>query len=303
MLKLIIGFLIAAALPLQNARASEKILYEKNSLYQYIVVSENAKTGLRCIHNNEKHLKQGGMNVDSPDRLVFEYYRMSLIVLPFLDNEPKDILVIGLGAGAVPRYLNRHFPNASIDVVEIDPDILNVAEKFFHFKENDKMRVYINDGRMFIKRAKKKYDVVFLDAYRNGSIPFHLTTREFLAETKKILKPGGVVTSNILSESMNQFHDSMIVTYQNSFEHLYIFTGKESKNYIFVATDQRKSKKFREVFEKSKRITAEKNMDVDLAEISEGYVYGSLLRQINAEILTDDFAPVDILRHRKSRKS
>ncbi len=62
MFKIIVGFLFfASALPLGGASAADRILYEKNSLYQYIVVSEDNKTGLRCIHNNEKRLKQGGM--------------------------------------------------------------------------------------------------------------------------------------------------------------------------------------------------------------------------------------------------
>ncbi|HAK89590.1 MAG: hypothetical protein A2077_06545 [Nitrospirae bacterium GWC2_46_6] len=285
----------------QNASAADRILYEKNSLYQYIVVSEDTVEGKRYLHNNEKHIRQGGMDIRNPNKLVFEYYRMSIISLAFLDDEPKDILVIGLGAGAVPKYLNRYYPNAAIDVVEIDPEVLTTAQKYFQFKENDRMKVYINDGRMFIKRAKKKYDLIFLDAYRHGTIPFHLTTREFLAETKKILKPDGAVISNILSERANQFHDSMIVTYQDAFEHLYIFSGKQSENHVFVATDRKKVKRQKDVFERSKKIISEKRLDVNLPEIAEDYVYGSILRDIKADLLTDDFAPVDILRHKRSR--
>lgn len=293
--------LFLLALPLRASAADDKILYEHNSLYQFIVVSENSEKGMRYLHNNEKHLIQGGMKINSPNQLALEYYRMSLISLAFLDNEPKDILVVGLGAGAVPKYLNRRFPNASVDVVEIDPEILTVAQKYFYFAENDKMRVHVNDGRMFIKRTKKKYDLVFLDAYRNGSIPFHLTTREFLEETRKILGPGGVVVSNILSEKANQFHDSMIVTYQDAFEHLYMFTGKESRNYVFVATDQKRGRMGKEVMERAKKV--EKGLDVNLSVFAETYSYGSVLRDIKADILTDDFAPVDLLKQRKSRKS
>lgn len=295
--------LCAALLPVRDAAAAERVLFEKNSLYQYLLVSEDKTTGLRHLYSNEKHLKQGGMDVRNPDRLVFEYYRMSLIALAFLDVEPKDILVVGLGAGSVPKYLNRYFPAASIDVVEIDPDVVAIAKKYFLFKENDRMKVQVNDGRMFIKRTKKKYDLVFLDAYRNGGIPFHLTTKEFLLETKKILKPGGVVTSNILSPSSNAFHDAMIVTYRNAFEHLHLFVGDESGNYIFVATDHTKDKQVKEIRERAKRIAQEKRFDFDLAGIVDGHRYGSALREVEAELLTDDFAPVDILKHRKGGKS
>lgn len=300
MYRIIFAFLCLLAMPLHAVSADDKVLYEHNSLYQYIVVSENADKGMRYLHNNERHLIQGGMRLSSPSQLALEYYRMSLISLAFLDNEPKDILVVGLGIGAIPKYLNARFPNLTIDVAEIDPEVLDVAKKYFYFKENDKMKVHINDGRMFIKRTKKKYDIVFLDAYRNGSIPFHLTTKEFMAETKKVLKPGGVVVSNILSEKVNQFHDSMIVTYQDVFEHLYIFTGKESRNYVFVATDQKKSKMAKEVMERAKKV--EKHLDINLTLVADSYSYGSTMRDIKADILTDDFAPVDLLKQRKSRR-
>lgn len=286
---------------LQSASAAERVLYEKNSLYQYIVVSEDSREGIRYVHNNEQNLPQGGMRISAPDQLAFEYYRMSLTGLIFLDTEPMDILVIGLGAGAIPRYLNRYYPNAAIDIVEIDPEMLQVAQTYFFFRENAMMRVHINDGRIFVKRAKKKYDLVLLDAYRNGSIPFHLTTKEFLSEVKKILKPNGVVVSNILSERMNQFHDSMIVTYQDAFQHLYLFNGKESGNYAFIATEQKRGKGYRDVLEKAKRITAGKRWDVDLSLIAEECSCRYPSKEIQADILTDDFAPVDILRNRRSK--
>ncbi|MFZ5998647.1 MAG: spermidine synthase [Nitrospirota bacterium] len=303
MVKNIFFILFVMLLPLQGAHAKEKVLYEKNSVYQYIVVSEDTEKRQRRIHNNERHLTQGGMSIDNPDQLVFEYYRMSLISLAFLSNEPSDILVIGLGAGAVPKYLHKRYPDANIDIVEIDPEILNVARTYFNFKDDDKMRVFINDGRMFVKRAKKRYDIIFLDAYRNGSIPFHLTTREFLLETKKILKPGGVVTSNILSERMNQFHDSMVATYQDVFKQLYLFVGENSMNYIFVVTDHQEEMKKKEIAERSKAITKAKGLDFKLDAVAKSCICGSAVDSRVADVLTDDFAPVDILRHRKSKRS
>lgn len=300
MFRIIVLFLCLLAMPLYAFPMDDNVLYEHNSLYQYIIVSENEYKGMRYLHNNDQHLIQGAMRLNSPSQLALEYCRMSLISLVFLDNEPKDVLVIGLGIGAIPKYLNARFPTLTVDVAEIDPEILDVARKYFYFKENEKMKVHINDGRTFIKRTKKRYDIVVLDAYRNGTIPFHLTTREFMAEIKKILKPGGVVVSNILSDTINQFHDSMIVTYQDAFEQLYIFTGKESRNYVFVATDQKKSKMSREVMERAKKV--EKGLDVNLSLIAEGYSYGSVLRDLKADILTDDFAPVDILKQRKSKR-
>src|SRR3990172_5227366 len=190
-----------------EAASDGKTLYEKNSLYQYIAVKEDLEKGERYIFNNRKDLVQGGIYLGRPDKLLFEYTQTAFISLAFLDREPRSVLFVGLGAGSMPRYLNRYYPQAEIDVVEIDPDIVDVAKRFFYFTENSRMKVHVEDGRVFIKRASKKYDVIFLDAYQSGDIPFHLTTIEFLKEVKGKLKEGGLVVSNILSPFRNKFFD------------------------------------------------------------------------------------------------
>jgi spermidine synthase len=104
------------------------------------------------------------------------------------------------------------------------------------------MKVHVDDGRLFVKRIKKKYDWIILDAYQNDYIPFHLTTLEFLKEVKSRLKDDGVVVSNITSQFRNKFFDSMVMTYKKAFPHLYVFKGKKSSNFIFVATASSKIK-------------------------------------------------------------
>ena len=143
---------------------------------------------------------------------------------------------MGLGGGSIPKFIHRCFPEINIDIVEIDPQVVEVSKKYFNFKESAKMKVHVDDGRLFIKRTSKLYDVIILDAYNNHSIPFHMTTQEFLREVKSKLKPNGVVASNIWSPSSNKFHNSEILTYQSVFPQLYLFRGLSSGNYIFVAT-------------------------------------------------------------------
>ncbi len=171
---------------------SEKLLFEKNSLYQYILVIEDTVKKERYIRNYKRVLSQGGISLDVPDKLLFEYTQMSIVSLAFLEREPDDILMVGLGAGSIPRYLNRYYPDAAIDIVEIDPDMVSVAKEYFYFRENGNMRVYVEDGRVYVKRMQEKYDIIFLDAYQSDYIPFHLTTLEFLKEVKSKLKEDGV---------------------------------------------------------------------------------------------------------------
>ena len=151
---------------------------------------------------------------------------------------------------------------------------------------------------MFIKRCRKKYDVIFLDAYQGGHIPFHLTTVEFLQEVKKILKKDGVVSSNILSPFKNKFFDSMVLTYKEVFPQLYVFNGEDSRNFIFVATTGEKKRKESEVTAKSKKIQTRRKLDFDLSRLSWNYGYYTEYLW-EGKVLTDDFAPVNLYKHMK----
>lgn len=279
---------------------SEKLVFEKNSMYQYISVIEDKAKNERYIRNNKREMSQGGISIDRPDKLLFEYTQMSFISLAFLDRDPKEVLFVGLGAGSMPRYFHKYYLNANVDIVEIDQDIVSVAEKYFYFNQNSRMRVFVDDGRIFIKRTPKKYDMIFLDAYQNEYIPFHLTTLEFLQEVKNKLNGDGVVVSNVLSEYRNKFFDSMVVTYRKVFPHVYIFKGHRSRNFIFVATMSSKIKYQENVIADALKIKRYMRMDIDFETIGKTYDYSSVYDRKSAKILTDDFAPVNLYKYQKS---
>jgi spermidine synthase len=277
-------------------QTSEKMLYEKNSLYQYIRVIEDIEKKERYLLNSKRSEMQGGIYVATPEKLHCEYTQLSFISLTFLNRSPEDVLFIGLGAGSMPGYFSKYYPKANIDIVEIDPEILKVAKEFFDFRESANMNLHISDGRVFVKRTPKKYDLIFLDEYQSGHIPFHLTTVEFLKEVKSKLNDGGVVVSNIIADRKNKFFLSMIKTYIKEFPHLYNFKGRTSDNYIFVATTNGAKKEQINVWMDASRLLDTKKLDIDLplfAQDSYGY-YTDF--EMAANILTDDYAPVNLLR-------
>jgi spermidine synthase len=123
----------------------------------------------------------------------------------------------------------------TIDVVEIDPDVVEVAKKFFGFREDASMHAYVDDGRRFIEKCKQPYDIIFLDAYGPENIPYDLATKEFLLAARRATRPHGVVAGNVWSESSNALHDAMLRTYQEAFDDLYVITAGSSGNEIFLA--------------------------------------------------------------------
>lgn len=281
-------------------KTQEKILYTKNSLYQYLVVADNLDKQERYIFNSKRDYMQGGISIEDPDRLIFEYYRLSFVSLAFLERQPTDVLFVGLGAGAMPRWFNRNYPEVKTDVVEIDPEILNIAKEYFYFRESDNLKVHISDGRQFIKRTKRQYDIIFLDAYQTDYIPFHMTTVEFLREVRKALKDNGVVVSNIVPWQMNKYFYSMIRTYREVFPQLYIFKGDRSLNYVFIATVDKELVGPEEIRERAKRL---RSTDIDSTFLSQFYgTSKDYEKPDEAELLTDDFAPVNLYRSMGSER-
>ena len=288
--------------PLQGfaLEPSEKLLFEKNSLYQYISVIEDTVKKERYVRNQKREFTQGGIYINAPDKLLLEFTQMSFVSLAFLDRDPKDVLFVGLGAGAMPKYFTGRYPDSIIDIAEIDPDMVSVAQKYFYFRENERLKVHVDDGRLFVKKTKKKYDWVILDAYQNDYIPFHLTTLEFLREIRSKLKENGVVVANITSSFRNKFFDSMVMTYRKAFPHLAIFRGKTSGNFIFVATTGSIMKDKENVVVRARKIQSGRKFDIDLEDVATRYETSAAYEWDGAKILTDDFAPVNLYQHQKS---
>lgn len=238
--RLIIMGMFASVLALFSSfSAQSRILHHQKSLYQDIVVQE--KNGLRCLvfaairgdHN------QTCQYLDNDPRLVFSYARMSLAGL-LLNPKPTRVLMVGLGGGSIPAALSQLYPQAQIDVVELDPAVVKVAEDYFHFHETDNMKVIVSDARVFIKRAglqHKQYDLILLDAFNGDYIPEHLMTREFLQETKELMTQDGVLVANTFSTSKLYDHES--VTYRQVFGPFFNFKiPNETGNRVIIASNQ-----------------------------------------------------------------
>lgn len=218
------------------AQAQSRVIHEERSMYRNVIVIEQNQR--RCMRFDVYRgtMNQSCINLRNPQELVFDYTRMSFAGL-LLNPDPQRILVAGLGGGSIPVVLNEVFPEAQIDVLEVDPAVVRVAERFFDFRENDRMRVHVVDARVFVKRAglrAEQYDYIVLDAFTGEYIPEHLLTREFLEEVREILTPDGVLVANTFSESRLYHHESE--TYHTVFGDFYNFRLPGTGNRIIVAT-------------------------------------------------------------------
>ena len=221
------------------AQAAEKVIYDKPSPYNNIIVTED-DSGYRVLRFERNGARQSIAKPGDPTYLGFAYTKVAFAGLA-LAEDVKRIMIVGLGGGTMPMFLRHYYPNATIDVVDIDPDVVKVAREYFGFREDANLRAYVGDGRKFVEAAREPYDVVFLDAFGTRNVPPHLTTIEFLRAVKRSVKPGGVVIGNIWGRASNPLYDSMVRTYQEVFDELYIVDVPGTTNKIMLSLTRKQS--------------------------------------------------------------
>ena len=139
-------------------------------------------------------------------------------------SEKGDTLILGFGGGIVPKELSKR--NFNIDVVEINPATLNIAERFFKYKKNN-TNFFFEDARIFVKKCKKKYDLIIVDLFFEDGSPEHLITVEFYKDLKNCLKDEGILISNSIADfSDNLTLNTILSTFNAVFKNIYYFYDK-----------------------------------------------------------------------------
>ncbi|MEA2907615.1 MAG: hypothetical protein QOI12_5002 [Alphaproteobacteria bacterium] len=228
-------------------------------------------------------------NLRDPDELVLRYAQVMPIATLY-PEEPKKILMLGLGGGSLSTYLGRFMPEATIDTVEIDRRVIEAAKKYFGLRETPRIRYLEGDGRVFLNRNKQLYDLILLDAYRGGFVPFHLLTKEFYALLKQRLTPAGAIASNV--HDGTKLYHSTVKTLGEVFPTLDLYPSGSGEVIAVGSLNPALDKdalasraaalqeryKFRYPLQDALR----RRMDNPKAEAAGG------------ELITDDFAPVNL---------
>ena len=252
------------------AGAGEAVLYERPSLFGSIIVTED-ENGLRILRFERYGARQSVVKPGDPEYLELPYAQVAMVGLA-LCEEPRRFLVVGLGGGTLPMFLRKHYPHAAIDAVDIDPQIVQVAKQFFSFREDDLLRAHVGDGRQFIEKAREQYDAIFLDAYGAEAVPAHLTTQEFLQAVRRAVKPGGVVVGNIWARGSNPLYDSMVRTYQEVFDELFILAVRGTGNRILIALPRRQPLTREALAQLARGVSSTKKFRFDLGDlVTNGY--------------------------------
>jgi spermidine synthase len=210
-----------------------------------------------------------------------------------------DAAIIGLGGGRTAWYFHKSVPALHMTAVELDPDVARLAEKFLNVRVEPNFDIAIKDGRVYLSRNDKLFDVILIDAYRGPFVPFHLLTTEFYKLVGAHLKPGGVAVQNV--EPTTMLFDSAVATIKAAFDHVVFFEG--NGNIVVLAYDG--PEKGEATIEK---LAAERQIKYDFRYDLAGILGRRFAPRLDetTKPLTDDFAPVEYLkaveRHNEKQK-
>ena len=267
------------------SHAAERVLYEKASAYNNIIVAED-ESGLRVLRFEHGGARQTIAKPGDPTYLGFAYTRVAFIGLA-LAEEPRRIMIVGLGGGTMPMFLRHYYPNATIDVVDIDPDVVHVAKEYFGFREDAALRAHVGDGRKFVESVKEPYDVVFLDAFGTRNVPPHLTTLEFMRAVRRSVRSTGVVVGNIWGRPANPLYDSMVRTYQEVFDELFILDVPGTTNKILLALPRKQPLDRVQLSRLARKTGADKGFGFELGDIAEDQFSYSSRKSATGKVLRD----------------
>ena len=277
--------------PLLQPLETGQIHFEESQYYTISVdrtIREDTGAPMHALHLD--HLVHSYADLEDPSHLEYGYLRTFNDVIAWTAQQRPvfRLLFIGGGGYTLPRLVDSLYPSAQVDVVEIDLAVTRVARRFFGLERDAAIRTVNEDARWFAMQgaqAGEPYDVIFIDAFNDLSVPYHLTTREFTAQLKKLLAPDGALVVNVIDDfNGGRFLASYTRTLQSVF-------GERNTGVLMDAPEDMESSRSTFVVLASPQLA-----DIAAGSAAHALPHDDLQRYLGrrkAIVLTDDFAPVD----------
>lgn len=236
-------------------------------------------------------LRHSYVDLDDPTHLEFRYSRIMADVVAELPEGPLDIAYIGGGGFTLPRYFAAVRPGSTALVFEIDGELVELVEDELGLVQTEVLRAEIGDARLALPdQADQAFDVIVGDAFGGLSVPWHLTTREFLEAIDRVLTDDGVYVINLIDYPPLGFAHAEAATFLEVFDHVAVastfsrLSGDQGGNFVLVG-----SQSPLDWSSIGGRILERGGFDAVLAGAdAEAFADGG-------QVLRDDFAPVDQL--------
>jgi len=215
------------------------------------------EAGVRTLHFGSEWI-QGAMRIARPWNLELEYTREMMAALLLREGGgkaagnppahssrvlrddaswPRKVLLIGLGAASLTKFLYRNFPLAHLTVVEIEPGVVAAARQFFKLPEDPKrINIVIGDGVEYVLNSDKKFDLILVDGYDENASSGALDTLPFYQACRARLSKDGILSVNLLT-SNRRFNGSITRIAEAFDDRVLAFPSCESGNAIALAAE------------------------------------------------------------------
>jgi len=281
--------------PVDAQDVQGRLLETRESKYNSIFIYQTGDLIAMTFGHNKRIFTESLYNPKDDRDLPVVYTRFMTTPVAYV-KDLSDILEIGFGAGRTSWYLHKYLPATRVTSVELDPDVVALAKKYFGIRDEPDFQVVVDDGRLFLNSIRL-YDAILIDAYRGPFVPFHLLTKEFYETVRDHLKPGGVVAQNV--EPTTMLFDAAVVTMKAVFQNLDLYDAEG--NTVIVAYNgppRSESGLITSAKEKQSRFGFKYPLPDLISQRR------TLTQEPKAQVLTDDFAPVESLKatERHNRK-
>lgn len=265
----------------------DHLTYEGESIYNYlqvyenedeVVLSTNVLFGVQSVYK-----KQGGLT-----GMYYDYAMAAPYMAGVKEKKLLDILILGMGTGTYATQCQRYFDNVSIEGVEIDQKITDLAVKYFELPKDVKVTTY--DGRAYLNAIEKQYDVIMVDAYQDITIPFQMSSVEFFTLVKEHLTKDGVmvVNMNMRGTKQGDINQYLADTISSVFDEVYTVDVENSSNReLFASNSNQMLSKFTN--------NGKQESDEELLAMMDGVKDNLIEYKAGDYVMTDDKAPVELL--------
>ncbi len=191
----------------------------------------------RSLHFGSRE-KQSSMSLTSHHQLILSYTQAMMAGLLFMDR-PKSVLNVGLGGGSIPKFFLYHYPDCSVDVVEIREKVVDLAHTYFHLPQERRLNIFISDVKEYFRTIKTKlYDIIVLDVFDKEGMSDSVRGFSFMSTCKSRLKENGVLIINLWSEP-EQVYKKMVYNIFKCFKsQAMILPVADRSNHIVIGINQ-----------------------------------------------------------------
>jgi len=223
----------------RGVRLAGAIELDQTSQFSHIRVRRQGNIRmLLFVRDGGEEAVQSELNLKRPQEMLSPYTHFMFSSYLFRPKQ-EQVLIVGLGGGAMVHFLKFHDPPLRIDAVEIDPAVVEIAARYFDVRSGGNVNIITADALEYLHTTEKRYDVIYIDAFLKPAadtdstgVPLRLKTSDFYRNMQKKLQPEGLVVFNL-----NRYAavNADIQTIRSAFPQVYVFQVPEA-NVVVVGS-------------------------------------------------------------------